>query len=66
MLGFLIAWRQEQLEKVQAELKRLHSIEDFIENVDVQLPDKKAQKKVIIKEPSDEKFCGLWSKKKRE
>lgn len=55
MLKFLNLWRKEQLEKVQAELKRLHSIENFIENVDHPGPpvtnNKKPVKRVSIKEP---------------
>lgn len=54
MLRFLTLWRQEQLEKVQAELKRLHSIENFIENVDKDAIVKKPVKKVSIIEPADE------------
>lgn len=30
MVEFLKAWRREQVEKIQAELKRLKSIENFI------------------------------------
>lgn len=30
MLEFLKTWRREQVEKIQAELKRLKSIENFI------------------------------------
>lgn len=30
MVSFLNAWRREQVDKIQAELKRLHSIENFI------------------------------------
>lgn len=56
MLRFLNLWRKEQLEKVQAELKRLHSIENFIDNVDkdgIKVPEKKSAKKVCIKEPAN-------------
>lgn len=34
MVKFLRSWRKEQLEKIEDELKRLHSIENYIENVD--------------------------------
>lgn len=57
MLRFLNLWRKEQLEKVQAELKRLHSIENFIDNVDREgpaPPEKKPVKRVSIKEPGEE------------
>lgn len=58
MLRFLNTWRKEQLNKVQAELKRLHSIETFIENVDkdnLPTPDGKAleKKRVSIQEPEE-------------
>lgn len=34
MVKFLRSWRREQIDKIQAELKRLHSIEDFINKAD--------------------------------
>lgn len=35
MLEFLKAWRREQVEKIEAELKRLKSIENFIGSAEV-------------------------------
>lgn len=32
MVDFLNSWRSEQIKKIEAELKRLHSIETFIES----------------------------------
>lgn len=32
MIEFLNTWRSEQIRKIEAELKRLHSIENFIAN----------------------------------
>lgn len=34
MNKFLQAWRKEQINKIEAELKRLHSIENFMKNVE--------------------------------
>lgn len=59
MLKLLNMWRKEQLEKVETEVKRLHSLEDFIKNVDTEscaiLCDKKSKKKVSIREDVEEK-----------
>lgn len=34
MNKFLQAWRKEQINKIESELKRLHSIENFMKNVE--------------------------------
>lgn len=59
MLRFLNSWRKEQLDKVQAELKRLHSIENFIDNVDrdnaPSATSGKPAKRVSIKDTVEER-----------
>lgn len=40
MVQFLKAWRKEQIDKIQSELKRLHSIEDFISKADNCVPQR--------------------------